>query len=154
MPFLATAIPAIVQGTATTAQVVGVLATAAAAAGTVYSARQSVKLGNQQAAISQQQAAASQMALSDREDERKRRLRRTVGTQRALYSASGVALEGTPVDVFADTAREFEYEDFADQFDTANRVDMLNRQASYEKAAGRQRAFSSLLDFGMSAAMR
>ena len=153
MPFLVSALPAIAAGTATTAQVIGVAAIAAAGVGTVYSMRSAQKVANQQAVVSRQQAAAQTMALQDRDDERKRRLRRTLGTQRALYSASGVALEGTPTDVFADTAREFEYEGFADQFSTANNVSMLNQQANAQIAAGRQRAFSSLLDFGMNVAM-
>ena len=61
------------------------LATAApyiAAAGTVYSAYQNVQMGNQQAAITEFQAEQDMAAYEERMAERKRRLRRTVGTQR------------------------------------------------------------------------
>lgn len=133
------------------------LATAApyiAAAGTVYSMYQNVQQGNQQAAITEFQAEQDMAAYEERMAERKRRLRRTVGTQRTLYGASGVSMEGTPTDVFADTAKEFGYEDYADRFDVVGNQFTSRMEADAYRRAGRQRAFGNLLDFGTSYALR
>lgn len=133
------------------------LATAApyiAAAGTVYSMYQNVQQGNQQAAITEFQAEQDMAAYEERMAERKRRLRRTVGTQRTLYGASGVSMEGTPTDVFADTAKEFSYEDYADRFDVVGNQFTSRMEADAYRRAGRQRAFGNLLDFGTSYALR
>lgn len=150
MPQLLPALP-------TLAQVGTALTTAApyiAAAGTLYAANQNIALGNQQAEISAYQQANEAIALTSRIDERKRRLRRTVGAQRALYSSSGVALEGTPTDIFADTAREFAYEDYADRFNTYGRMQTASMESDAYRSAGRQKAFGNLLDFGISWGMR
>jgi hypothetical protein len=125
-----------------------------AAAGTLYMANQNIQQANQQAAISEYQQANDAIALNLRSDDRKRRLRRTVGAQRALYSASGVALEGTPTDIFAETAKEFAYEDYADRFDTYASMGMKSMEADAYRRAGKQKAIGNLLDFGISWGMR
>ena len=125
-----------------------------AAAGTAYSAYQNIQMGNQQADISTYQAQTQGAALAERAEERKRRLRKTVGAQRALYSASGVGLEGTPTDVFESTDREFAYEDYADRFDTINNMGMKYMEADAYRRSGRQKALGNLLDFGISWGMR
>lgn len=150
MPQLLPALP-------TLAQVGTALTTAApyiAAAGTMYMANQNIQLANQQAAISEYQAANEAIALDVRSNERKRRLRRAIGAQRALYSSSGVALEGTPTDIFADTAAEFAYEDYADRFDTFGRMGSKSMEADAYRKEGKQKAFGNLLDFGISWGMR
>tara|TARA_X000001382_G_scaffold23319_4_gene14220 strand:+ start:4679 stop:5125 length:447 start_codon:yes stop_codon:yes gene_type:complete len=125
-----------------------------AAAGTAYSAYQNIQMGNQQADISTYQAQTQGAALAERADERKRRLRKTVGAQRALYASSGVGLEGTPTDVFEQTAKEFAYEDYADRFDTLNNMGSKYMEADAYRSAGKQKAFGNLLDFGISWGMR
>jgi len=125
-----------------------------AAAGTVYSAYQNIQQGEQQAALSTYQAEQAGAALAERAVERKRRLRKTVGAQRALYSASGVGLEGTPTDVFEQTAKEFAYEDYADRFDTLANMGSKYMEADLYRQSGRQRAVGNLLDFGISWGMR
>lgn len=150
MAFLAPAVPTLTAIGSTLAAAAPYIALA----GTVYSMRQSMKMANQQAAMSQYQAAVAQTGLRERDADRKRRLRRTIGTQKTLYSASGVALEGTPVDVFTDTAREFAFEGFADQFDTAQNVNTYKLQANFQRRAGEQQAFNTLLDYGTAVAMR
>jgi len=150
MPQLLPALP-------TLAQVGTALTTAApyiAAAGTMYAANQNIQLANQQAAISDYQAASQAIALDRRSEDRKRKLRRTIGAQRALYSASGVSLEGTPTDIFSDTAREFGYEDAADRFDTYASMGMKSMEADAFRKSGKQKAFGNLLDFGISWGMR
>jgi len=71
-----------------------------------------------------------------------------------LYSASGVGLEGTPTDVFEQTAKEFAYEDYADRFDTLANMGSKYMEADLYRQSGRQRAVGNLLDFGISWGMR
>ena len=102
--------------------------------------QQNVALGNRQAALSSSQATQTERAYLERKEQRRKQLRRVVGRQRALYPASGVALEGTPTDVFADTAREFSYEDFADKFDAyPNVVSPRYPQVFTDKAEDKRR---------------
>ena len=129
-------------------------ATLIATAGTLYSMQQNVALGNQQAALASFQADQTERAYLERKEQRKKQLRRIVGRQRALYSASGVALEGTPTDVFADTAREFAYEDFADKFDAYSNVVSQRYQSSIYRQSGRQAAFGNLLDLSLAGMRR
>ena len=124
------------------------------AAGTAYSMYQNVQMGKQQAAITDFQSEQAAGAYEERREERKRRLRRTVGSQRALYGASGVSMEGTPTDVFADTAKEFAYEDYADRFDFVGDQMTRRMEADAYRRAGKQRAFGNLLDLGTSYALR
>ena len=129
-------------------------ATLIAPAGTLYSMQQNVALGNQQAALASFQADQTERAYLERKEQRKKQLRRIVGRQRALYSASGVTLEGTPTDVFADTAREFAYEDFADKFDAYSNVVSQRYQSSIYRQSGRQAAFGNLLDLSLAGMRR
>lgn len=129
-------------------------ATLIATAGTLYSAQQNVALANQQAALSAYEANQTERAYLERKEQRRKQLRKVVGQQRALYSASGVALEGTPTDVFADTAREFAYEDFADKFDAYSNVVSKRYEASVYRQSGRQKAFGNLLDLSLAGMRR
>jgi hypothetical protein len=129
-------------------------ATLIATAGTLYSMQQNVALANQQAALSAFEADQTERAYLERKEQRRKQLRRIVGQQRALYSASGVSLEGTPTDVFADTAREFAYEDFADRFDAYSNVVSKNYEASVYRQSGRQKAFGNLLDLSLAGMRR
>ena len=63
-------------------------------------------------------------------------------------------MEGTPTDVFADTAKEFGYEDYADRFDVVNNQFTSRMEADAYRRSGRQRAFGNLLDLGTAYALR
>lgn len=155
MGFLAPAVPAITGAAAT---VGGALTTAAPyllAAGTLYSMQQNIAIGNQQAAYSQVQAKMAQDAYALRKQARKKEMAQAIGQQRALYSVSGVDIfEGTPVDVFADTASNFGYEQFSDAYDTAGRIYGYEESGRQAKKEGYNRAFGNLLDYGLSYARR
>lgn len=125
-----------------------------AAIGSIYQAQSNIALGNQQAAISAFQADQSERAYLERKDQRKRQLRRIVGQQRALYSAAGVSLEGTPTDIFADSAREMAYENWADKFDTYSNYVSKRMEADAYRRGGRMKAFGNLLDYTMLVARR
>ncbi len=126
-----------------------------AAGSTAALASQQMALANAQASLTEYQIENMEQAAVLRQSERKKRMRRAIGTQLALYGSSGVdPLQGTPVDVMGDTAAEFAYEDYADAFETQGRIYSNMIKARNQRAMGKQAAFGSLLDFGTRFAMR
>ena len=84
-------------------------------AGTAISALGTIQQAQSQAAASrfnQQVAQRNQLLAQQRAEEQadrgRREARRFLGAQRAAVGASGLALEGSPMDVLADTASELE----------------------------------------------
>jgi hypothetical protein len=125
------------------------------AGATIYQARQNIAIGNQQAAYSQLQADMAEDAYAIRKAARKKDLAKKVGQQKTLYSVSGVDIfEGTPVDVFADTAASYGYEQFSDAYDTMGQIYGAEESARIAKQEGKQRAFGNLLDYGLTFARR
>lgn len=118
-------------------------------------ASQQMAMANAQASLTEYQIKNMEQASVLRQSERKKRMRRAIGTQLALYGSSGVdPLQGTPVDVMGDTAAEFAYEDYADAFETQGRIYSNMIKARNQRAFGRQQAFGTLLDYGTRFAMR
>jgi hypothetical protein len=125
------------------------------AGATIYQAQQNIAIGNQQAAYSQMQADMAQDAYAIRKEARKKDLAKKVGQQKTLYSVSGVDIfEGTPVDVFTDTAASYGYEQFSDAYDTMGQIYGYEESARIAKQEGKQRAFGNLLDYGLTFARR
>lgn len=143
---------------ATTATIGSTLMTAlpyVLAGATIYQARQNIAIGNQQAAYSQLQADMAQDAYALRKEARKKELSKKIGQQKTLYSVSGVDIfEGTPVDVFTDTAASYGYEQFSDAYDTMGQIYGYEESARIAKEEGKQRAFGNLLDYGLTFARR
>lgn len=122
---------------------------------TLYQASQNIAIANQQAAYSQMQADMAQDAYEIRKASRKKELAKKIGQQKTLYSVSGVDIfEGTPVDVFADTASSYGYEQFSDAYDTMGQIYGYEESARIAKEEGKQRAFGNLLDYGLTFARR
>lgn len=134
---------------------VGSLAMTLSAGGTAAMAAQQMALANQQASLTEFEVDQMETAAMLRASERKRKMRRAVGQQLALYGASGVdALKGTPVDVMADTAKNFAFDQFSDDFTTSGQAYAGRIKASNQRAYGKQQAAGSLLDFGTRFALR
>lgn len=118
-------------------------------------AAQQMALANQQASLTEYEVKNMEQAAMLRSADRKRRMRSAVGTQLALYGASGVdPLRGTPIDVMSDTAQEFATEEYADAFQTAGQRYAGMIRAQNQRDYGKQQAFGTLLDYGTRWAMR
>ncbi len=168
MPFLApAAAPAFLASgaaggasLATTSSLLGTLSTIGtvmsavtpfiAMASTSALAAQQVNLANQQAALTEYEIQNIEDAAALRSSRRRKAFRKAVGTQITQFGVSGVDVtEGTPVDVMAETAKEFAYEDFTDAWETQNQVYANTIKAQNQRAYGRQQATGTLLDYGM-----
>ena len=99
------------------------------ASGMVYSGQVQKGILEQQAAFSNFQASQESETYALRKDQRRRELARALGKQRALYGTSGVALENTPTDILASTARSFSEDDFYDRYGTSGRMVSANISA-------------------------
>lgn len=82
--------------------------TAATAAGGVIGGLQQAAQARQQAQLAEENAKAAQRASMVEESRLRRRHRRMAGGARAAFASSGVQIEGSPLDVLADQAMEFE----------------------------------------------
>lgn len=135
--------------------VMGIAAPFITASSTAALAANQMALANAQASLTEYEIQNMEQAAALRDSERKKKMRRAIGTQLALYGSSGVdPLQGTPVDVMGDTAAEFAYEGYADAFETQNRIYSNMVKARNQRAFGKQQAFGTLLDYGTRFAMR
>lgn len=78
------------------------------------------------------QTAETEAAL--RRQDRLREAERTISSQMAAYGASGVTLDGTPMDVFSNTAAEYARAQYTDDFSTRNRIGSLEASRSNTQA--------------------
>lgn len=126
-----------------------------AAGSTAALASQQMALANSQASLTEYEVKNMEQAAMLRAADRKRKMRRAVGSQLAVYGAAGVdPLRGTPVDVMTDTAKTFASDQFADDFQTSGQAYAGLIRAQNQRAYGKQQAFGSLLDYGTRFAMR
>jgi len=124
------------------------------ASGMVYSGQVQKGILEQQAAFSNFQASQESETYALRKDQRRRELARALGKQRALYGTSGVALENTPTDILASTARSFSEDDFYDRYGTSGRMVSANISADNLRMSGEQAQLGGLLNAEMTIAQR
>ena len=124
------------------------------ASGMVYSGQVQKGILEQQAAFSNFQASQESETYALRKDQRRRELARALGKQRALYGTSGVALENTPTDILASTARSFSEDDFYDRYGTSGRMVSANISADNLRMSGEQAQLGGLFNAEMTLAQR
>ena len=126
-----------------------------AAGSTAALAAQQMALSNQQAKLTEYEVKNMEHAAMLRASDRKRRMRSAIGTQIALYGSAGIdPLRGTPVDVMAQTAKEYASDEFADAFTTSGQAYAGMIRARNLRDYGKQQAVGTLLDYGTRWAMR
>jgi hypothetical protein len=125
------------------------------AGSTAAMAASQLALSNAQANLTEYEITNMKQAAVLRSADRKKAMRRSIGTQLALYGSAGVdPLRGTPVDVMADTAKGYASEEFADAFETQSQIYSNMIRAKNQRAYGKQQAFGTLLNYGTRWAMR
>lgn len=123
-------------------------------AGLIYSGQLQKGIYEQQAAYSALQATQEEDNYILRRDQRRREFARALGKQRSLYGISGVALENTPTDIFASTARSFAEDDFYDRYGTANKIVSAGATADNLRASGSAAELGGLLNAELTLARR
>lgn len=125
-----------------------VVATIAAAGGTIFSGLSAAEQGKEQKKLYDEQARIQReetaTAVSMKSDER----RRMLANQRMAYLANGVELTGTPLVVGADTFNEYQKEIDALKVSGAAKAYLLNQQGKQAENSGRSQLISSLFSAG------
>ncbi|WP_374632848.1 hypothetical protein [Ferrovibrio sp.] len=109
----------------------GLALTAVSTAASISGQQQQAK--SQKAAYTHAAKVAETEAALRRQD-RMREAERTLNKQMAAYGASGVTLDGTPMDVFSNTQAEYARAQYMDDFNTSNRVGSLEASSANTRA--------------------
>lgn len=79
-----------------------------------------------------------------------REKRRLLGRQRALYAKAGVRYdEGSPLEVLADTAAEFELDKAISEYNTQTGIGYYNAKSALNRYRGRQSRYAGIAGAGM-----
>lgn len=151
---MAPVIPVFLGGTMTAATA-GTIGAVAAGVGAVASAWGSIQAGRQQQATAkfnaelETQRARAEMESAAYEEKQVRRERsRLLSRQAALYGKAGVKMEGSPLDVMAETAAESELEALMTRKYGAVKAGQALSQAQIDRFMGRAGAQAGYLRAG------
>lgn len=126
------------------------------AAGTTMSAIGQVRAGKQQAAaeeynarVAESQIKAVQTASASEQAKLNRQKSQMLSSQRAAYAKAGVRLdEGSPLEVMADTATEYELDLATSRYNANVQTNQLQSEANYRRQVGKQAKMSGYYGAG------
>lgn len=121
--------------------------------GTGISALGAIQGGNQQARAAEFNAQAAQNQAAAQEAQQRRQAARVMGQGRANVAASGIEMDGSPLEVMADSAANAELDALTIRYGGQVRADQERMRGSMARQAGYMGAASSLL-MGMGQASR
>lgn len=124
---------------------VATVAVVAMAAGSVYSGMEANKAAKAQASLIEDQAQLAKQEADRAADQKAVERRKFLAEQRMAYSASGISMEGTPLEVGADTWKEFQMEIDALRRSGAAQLAFGQREAETTRATGRAQLVSGIL---------
>ena len=122
-------------------------------AGTALSAIGSIQSGNAQARAAEYNAQAAQNQAAAQEAQQRRQAARVMASGRANAAASGIEMDGSPLEVMADSAANAELDALTIRYGGQVRADQERMRGSMARQAGYMGAASSLL-MGMGQASR
>ncbi len=108
-------------------------------------ARQEAKYNANVANMRAEQAKRAADIERYRLDRRKRLL---MGKQRALYAKAGVTLEGTPLEVLADTSGQFALDKAINDYNAKTGISRNLYEANFQRYAGNQKFGAGFLNAG------
>ena len=118
---------------ASTAATVG---TIVSVAGSVAGGVQGYQMAQYNAKVAQRQAQAAKMQAQFEEDRLRDKAARTMGSARAAYGKSGVLMEGSPLDVMAQSATDAEMDALALRWGGNLRANNYRAQARMDESEG------------------
>lgn len=122
------------------------LAAIASATATTYSAVSSYQTGQYNAALAERQARIEKKRGEIAQEQIRRQAEETKSRQRAAYAARGVTMKGSPLQVIADSAIEFEKDAAIAQYNTDIGVSRAKSKAKRSKMKGQQALVGGLLE--------
>ena len=100
------------------------------------------------AEVANRQAEAISQAGKLQEYRIKRRKRLMAGRQRSLYAKAGLVIEGSPLEVLADTAAQYDIDLAASRYNTATGVSNKRYASRYSRYRGKQSMNAGYLKMG------
>ena len=128
---------------------VGIVAAAIAAGASVAGGLQQQEQAKVNAQVLEDQARVQKQAAALEADTLRRQAEAVKSRQRAAYAASGVTLEGSPLQVLEDTAAEAELDALAIRWSGSVAEAQSRRQAAEARLAGRMAAGADPIAFGV-----
>ena len=127
------------------------LAAAALALETIGLVQQSIAQKQQakyNARVAEMQAEQARRAAEVQRYQIERRKKQLLGKQKALYSKAGVSLLGSPLEVLADTASEFDLDLALNKYNAQTAYNRGMYEAGWQRYAGRQAMTAGFLKAG------
>lgn len=118
------------------------------AMGTAMQTRAQIQAAKFNAAIARQQAEQEERAKEIDIYRLERQRRQMLGQQRSLYAKAGLDIEGTPLEVLADTEAQFELEKRMIEYGTQVRKQRALAEERFLRRQGRQIGLTGALGVG------
>lgn len=114
----------------------------------ISQANQQKKAANYNAAMAQQQAVAAQQQAAAQADMQRRRANIQMGKMEANYAASGLSMEGSPMEIMEQSARDAQLDQMNIIYGGGLRATGYQNTAALETAAGKNAQTSGYLKAG------
>lgn len=125
---------------ANTAKIFGALSGVVQGVGQLVNAREEVEVGTFNANILNQRAQAERSSQDLLEIQKRKVLKKQVGTQIALVGKSGIQFSGSPIDVITDSISNAELDISIDRFNSEVTARGFETEAELKKFEARQRS--------------
>ena len=130
--------------------ILGIASLLVSAGATVYSAQERKKTAAYTAKLAEE-AGEESMAMAGIEAERHRdKIRRLKATQRASYAKSGVTMEGSPLEVLADTQAQADLQEMIIRHGGQVEANAYERKGMFARRAGRSAETAGYISAGSS----
>lgn len=132
------------------ASLAAVAAAGVSAVGAIQSGEAQKKAGAYNAQVAENNAAQAQQAAAFNEAQQRTRSARVLGAERAAQGASGVTVEGSPLEVLAQTAQESELDALSIRYGGDVAAARARSEATLARFQGGQAVTSSYFSAGAS----
>lgn len=133
------------------AGILGILSAAFSVVSSIGQASQQKQAAKYNQKIAENQAIGARQEAAASADRQRRNASKTIGSMQASYAASGVALEGSPLEVLEESARNAELDRLSILWNGESRAQGAMNTASLEKARGKNAMASGYLSAAGSA---
>ena len=135
--------------------IIGIIAALVSAGSMIYSAQQQRKTADYRAQLAEEAGEEVKAGTEVDKARAEREGKRLLARQRAMYAKSGVKMEGSPLEVLADTQAELDLDQMIIEHGGQSRASAYERKGMFLRQAGRSaqqasyiRAGASLLESG------
>jgi|SRR5215217_1913032 len=127
-----------------------VIGTGVAVYGQVQAAKTAKEMGEYNAKLAENQAQQVDMDARESVKRRREQNRRFQGMQRTAFAKSGVSIEGSPLEVMAETAGILELEALDASRQASQQTSALRAQGAYDRRVGSTQARAAYIGAGAS----